>query len=155
MNVVPASQRTQAEQGSSWVEAAGVGDKRQITVTVAGTLNGHLLPFEVLFEGKTERCHPCNIPDSFDIWHIPNHWAHRQVSDWSRTLALLQWGQGGPCPPPPPLLSYFSIASMSWFTFAIVSILCCGPLTCFLLATPLVKNITVPSVSTTSKKILV
>ena len=26
---------------------------------------------------------------------------------------------------------------MSWFTFAIVSILCCGPLTCFLLAMPL------------------
>ena len=37
----------------------------------------------------------------------------------------------------PSLLSYFSIVSMSWFTFAMVSILCCGPLTCFLLATPL------------------
>ena len=28
---------------------------------------------------------------------------------------------------------------MSWFTFAIVSILCCGPLTCFLPATPLLE----------------
>ena len=34
----------------------------------------------------------------------------------------------------PSLLSCFSVVSMSWFTFAIVSILCCGPLTCFLLA---------------------
>ena len=41
----------------------------------------------------------------------------------------------------PSLLSYFSIVSMSWFTFAIVSILCCGPLTCFLLATPLVRGV--------------
>ena len=37
----------------------------------------------------------------------------------------------------PSLLSYFSIVFMSWFTFAIVNILCCGPLTGFLLATPL------------------
>ena len=37
----------------------------------------------------------------------------------------------------PSLLSCFSVPSMSWFTFAIVSILCCGPFTCLLLATPL------------------
>ncbi len=43
------------EQGSSRVEVhvAGVGDKRQITITVAGTLSGTLLPFQVLYEGKT------------------------------------------------------------------------------------------------------
>ena len=39
----------------------------------------------------------------------------------------------------PSLLSCFSVASMSWFTLAIVSILCCGPFTCLLLATPLLK----------------
>ena len=42
----------------------------------------------------------------------------------------------GPRAMAPSLLSYFSIVSVSWFTFAIVSI-CCGPLTCLLLATPL------------------
>ena len=36
----------------------------------------------------------------------------------------------------PSLLSCFSIVPVSWFTFAIVSI-CCGPLTCLVLATPL------------------
>ena len=36
----------------------------------------------------------------------------------------------------PSLLSCFSAVSISWFTFAIASI-CCGPLTCLLLATPL------------------
>ena len=50
MNVVPASQSTQEERGLSRVEIAEVGDRRQITVTVAGTL----LSFQVLYEGKTE-----------------------------------------------------------------------------------------------------
>ena len=40
-------------------------------------------------------------------------------------------------PPPTFVLFKFSAESMSWFTFAIASILCCGPLTCLLLATPL------------------
>ena len=43
-------------------------------------------------------------------------------------LALLQWAM------PPSLLSYFSIVSVFWFTFAIINV-CCGPLTCLLLAT--------------------
>ena len=81
MNVVPASQWTQEEQGSSRIEVAGVGDKHQITITVAGTLSGTLLPFQVLYEGKTERCHPsANFPEGFDIWHIPNHWANGDTS---------------------------------------------------------------------------
>ena len=44
-----------------------------------------------------------------------------------QALALLQWGQGAMAPH---LCPVFSIVSMSWFTFAIVSIiLSCGPLT--------------------------
>ena len=79
VNVPPASQWTQAEQGSSRVEIAGVGDKRQITVTVAGTLSGKLLPFQILYEGKTEHCHPStSFPGGFDVWHMPNHWANAE-----------------------------------------------------------------------------
>ena len=77
MNGVPASQWTQEEKGFSRVEIAGVGDKRQIMVTVAGTLSGKLLPFE----GKTERFHPSTaFPEWFDIWHTPNHWANGKTS---------------------------------------------------------------------------
>ena len=54
VNVVPSSQWTQAEQRSTRVEIAGAGDKRQITDTLAGTLSGKLLPFQILYEGKTE-----------------------------------------------------------------------------------------------------
>ena len=56
--VVSSSQWTQAEQGSTRVEIAGAGDKRQITVTLAGTLSGKLLPFQILYKGKTERAVP-------------------------------------------------------------------------------------------------
>ena len=36
------------------MEVAGIGDKRRITITVAGTMSGQILPFQVLYEGKTE-----------------------------------------------------------------------------------------------------
>ena len=48
VNVVPSSQWTQAEQGSTRVEIAGAGDKQQITLV--GTLSGKLLPFQILYE---------------------------------------------------------------------------------------------------------
>ena len=44
INVVPTSQWIQEEKGSSQVEVAGIGDKRQIVVRVAGRLSGKLLP---------------------------------------------------------------------------------------------------------------
>ena len=55
VNVVPSFQWTQAEKGTTRVEIAGAGDKQQITVTVAGTLRGKLLPFQILYKGKTEQ----------------------------------------------------------------------------------------------------
>ena len=72
VNVVPSSHRIQAEKGSSHVEIAVVGDKRQIIVTVPGTLSSKLLPFKVLYEGKTEQCHPSTaFPEGYDIYSIP------------------------------------------------------------------------------------
>ena len=79
-NVVPSSQWTQAEKRATRVET-GAGNKRQITVTVAGTLSGKLLPFQILYVGKTERCHPLTqFREGFDIWHTPNHWANGETS---------------------------------------------------------------------------
>lgn len=80
MNIVPASQWTQEERGSSRMEVAGVGDKCQITITVAGTLTGTFLRFQVLYVGKTERCHPSTtFPEGFDMRHMPNHWAKTSI----------------------------------------------------------------------------
>ena len=39
-------------------------------------MNGAILPFQLLYAGKTTRCHPkYAFPSEFDIWHTPNHWA--------------------------------------------------------------------------------
>ena len=71
------SQWTQAEKGSKRVEISGFDNKRQIILTVAGTLSEEFLPFQVLYTGKTERCHPSSpLPDGFSVWHTPNHLAN-------------------------------------------------------------------------------
>ena len=58
------------------LEIAGLGDKRQVTITIACTLSGTLLPLQILYAGKTSRCHPRSpFPEDFDAWHTPNHWA--------------------------------------------------------------------------------
>ena len=80
MNVVSASQWTQAERGSSRVEVAGVGDKRQITVTVARILDDHMFfPFRCCMKAR-QRGTTLAILEGFDIWHTLNHWANAQTS---------------------------------------------------------------------------
>ena len=46
------------QQGAQQVEIAGINDKRQITVTLAGTMSGKLIPIQLLYQGETVRCHP-------------------------------------------------------------------------------------------------
>lgn len=81
INVVPSSNYTMEERGSGRVEIAGYGDKRMITATFAATLSGQFLPMQVLYGGKTDRCHPKhNFPAEFDIFHNPNHWANEECT---------------------------------------------------------------------------
>jgi hypothetical protein len=69
------------ECGAERVEIAALGDKRQITATSAGTLAGALLPLQLIYRGKTERCHPTSpFPSGFDVWHSPNHWANEETT---------------------------------------------------------------------------
>lgn len=65
--------------GAERVEIAALGDKCQITAILAGTLTGELLPLQVIYTGKSERCHPIfSFPDGFDVWHMPNHRANEE-----------------------------------------------------------------------------
>ena len=69
------------EEGSTRVPIAGLGDKRQITATVAVSMSEEMLPMQILYAGKTERCHPSySFPSGFDIWHTPNHWANTNTT---------------------------------------------------------------------------
>ena len=59
------------EVGSKGIELhlAGLDDKWQITVTLAAAMTGDLPPMQILYAGKTDRCHPnYPFPQDFDIW---------------------------------------------------------------------------------------
>ena len=71
---VPNSSWMMARQGAERVELVGVGDKRQITAVFCGSLLGDFLPVQVIYKGKTSRCHPrISFPLDWHIIHSPNH----------------------------------------------------------------------------------
>ena len=36
-----------------------------------------MLPPQLIYQGKTERCHPrVSFPSQWDVWHTDNHWAN-------------------------------------------------------------------------------
>ncbi len=67
IKIVPSSCWTMDRQGSKRVEIAGVTDKRQITAVFCGSLSGDFLPLQIIYKGKTPRCHP--------HFQFPSHWS--------------------------------------------------------------------------------
>ena len=47
-----------AEKNSKHIPRKGGNDKRAITVTLAETLSGTILPFQLIYQGKTRRSLP-------------------------------------------------------------------------------------------------
>ena len=77
INYVPVLNWTMAKEGSKKVKIAGVDDKRQITVVLAGALTGELLPLQLIYQGKTEKCLPkVKFPKDWLISYTPNHWCN-------------------------------------------------------------------------------
>ena len=55
-------------------------DKRQITAVVAATFTGEFFPVQLLFQGKTEHCHPkVKPPEGWDLWHSEYHWSNEDT----------------------------------------------------------------------------
>ena len=69
------------EEGSQIVEIAGLGDKRQITTTFAISMSGAVLPAQIMYtQERTPNAIQCYVfPESFDIWHTPNHCANAET----------------------------------------------------------------------------
>ena len=77
LNLVPASSWTMALKGSKRVEIKGLNDKRQITGVFCATLTGEFLPVQLVYGGKTDRCHPnYQFHLDWDITHSDNHWSN-------------------------------------------------------------------------------
>ena len=68
------------EQGATRVELAGLNDKRQITAVFCGNILGAFLPIQVIYQGKTNRCHPhFEFPSQWDVTHSPKHWSTEET----------------------------------------------------------------------------
>ena len=58
INFVPRALWTLDKRKKKGIEIAGYQDKRQITGVMCGSLVGVLLPFQLVYAGKTSRCYP-------------------------------------------------------------------------------------------------
>ena len=80
IHLVPASSWTMDKRGSKRVEIKGVNDKRQITAVFCGSLTGDFLPIQVIYKGKTNRCHPkFAFPSDWHVTHSPKHWSTEET----------------------------------------------------------------------------
>ena len=65
------------EKGSKQVTLFGENDKREITALLAISRSGVLLPPQIIYAGKTERCHPrVDFPPRWDVTHTESHWSN-------------------------------------------------------------------------------
>ena len=80
IRIVPSNNWTMDQQGVKRVEIGGAGDKRLIKAVFCGSLVGDFLPIQVIYQGKTARCHPrFEFPPEWDITHSPKHWSNEST----------------------------------------------------------------------------
>lgn len=73
------NQYTMAKKGAKQVAIAGSADHRQITGTFSVSLSGKFLPMQLIYQGKTARCHPnFPFPPEFNVTHSSNHWSNEE-----------------------------------------------------------------------------
>ena len=77
---VSVGKSTMAKRGDKCVSIKGLSDKRNITLTFVITLAGEFLPLQIIYGGKTDRCHPKDVrfPSGFCISHNEKHWSNEE-----------------------------------------------------------------------------
>ena len=65
-------------KGHKSVSLAGKGYSKQITGTFSCTKCRIFLPIQLIYQSKTNGCHPTGIefPEGFNITHTKNHWSN-------------------------------------------------------------------------------
>ena len=82
INLVTSSSWTMEQQGSQRVEMVGTNNKRQTTAVFAVEvrMSGDFLPVQLIYYGKTPRCHPhFQFPSEWDITQSPKHWSTEET----------------------------------------------------------------------------
>jgi hypothetical protein len=93
VHLVPAARWTYEEKNSSSIAVVGAEDKRQITACVASSLDGTLLPLQLIFQGKTPRSLPpataASIAAKVHLTFSPNHWSNQTtMREWITEVLL-------------------------------------------------------------------
>ena len=77
---VPISDWTKEVRGAKQVHITGKDDKRQLTATLTVTVNGEMLPAQMIYGGKTPACVPSlDFPSRWHITFTQNHWANEDT----------------------------------------------------------------------------
>ena len=77
---------TMAAKGEKHISRAGATDKRAITVTLSESLDGHILAFQLICTGKTQRSLPnVTFPDGFCLAYNQKHWSNE-----TETICLIE-----------------------------------------------------------------
>ena len=76
IQLVPTGNWTMNEAKAKRVVIANSDDKTQITAVLAATITGEYFPVQLVYKGKTTRCHP-----DWDVWHSPNHWSDEDTME--------------------------------------------------------------------------
>ena len=74
---VSVGKSTMAKRGDKSVSIKGLSDKRNITLTLIITLAGDFLPLQIIYGGKTDRCHPRDFRFPC-ISHNAKHWSNEE-----------------------------------------------------------------------------
>lgn len=90
INIVPGSSWTMDQKGAKKIEIIGLDDKRQITAVVCGSLNGDVLPFQLIYQGKTSACLPkIRFPKDWLLSYTLNHWSNEdKTKEYVQHIAI-------------------------------------------------------------------
>ena len=79
IHYVPTGEWAMNREKEKIIPIANSDDKRQITTVLAVALTGEFLPPQLLYQGKTTRCHPAiEFPKGWNVWHSDNHWLNEE-----------------------------------------------------------------------------
>ena len=97
VHLAPVDSRTYETQGTKEVRMIGADDKRQITACVASSLDGDLLPLQLIFQGKTNVCHPPVTAAATEarvhLTHSENHWSNQETMQQYITAVLMPYAE--------------------------------------------------------------
>jgi hypothetical protein len=91
VKLIPISEWTMDQKGKRQISVLGLEDKREITALLGISLGNKLLPPQVIYAGKTHKCHPqISFPPEWNVTHSPSH--------WSTTSTMIEYVDAVLCP---------------------------------------------------------